>query len=51
LRHETILRLYFGKQEERTLYIGVANNLLTRVYEHKNCLVGGFTQKYHVELA
>jgi putative endonuclease len=32
------------------LYAGVTNNLLRRVYEHKNKLVEGFTQKYNTHL-
>ncbi len=31
-----------------TLYTGVTSNLLKRIYEHKNNLIKGFTQKYHV---
>jgi len=32
----------------KVLYIGVTNNLQRRIYEHKQKLVPGFTEKYNV---
>ena len=31
-----------------TLYIGMTNDLKRRLYEHKNKLIPGFTEKYNV---
>ena len=31
-----------------TLYVGVTNNLVRRVFEHKSKLINGFTERYDV---
>ena len=31
-----------------TLYIGVTSNLVQRIWQHKNNIVKGFTEKYNV---
>ena len=31
-----------------TLYVGMTNDLRRRLYEHKNKLIPGFTEKYNV---
>ena len=46
-------KIYFvyilASKRNGTLYIGVTNNLENRMYQHKNKLVDGFTQKYGVD--
>ena len=31
-----------------TLYVGITNDLRRRLYEHKNNLIPGFTEKYNI---
>jgi len=37
-----------SSKDRGTLYIGVTNDLVKRVWEHKNGYVEGFTKKYNI---
>ncbi|MBN1302643.1 MAG: GIY-YIG nuclease family protein [Melioribacteraceae bacterium] len=40
--------IYIMTNKSKTLYIGMTNNLIRRVYEHKNKSADGFTKKYNL---
>lgn len=48
MERESYIYLLANKHNN-VLYTGVTNDLVRRIYEHKNKLVAGFTQKYNVD--
>ncbi|MGH7204424.1 MAG: GIY-YIG nuclease family protein [Candidatus Levyibacteriota bacterium] len=42
--------IYVMSNKSKTLYAGVTSNLVQRVYQHKNNLVEGFTQRYNIHI-
>ena len=37
-----------ASERNGTLYVGITNDLKRRIYEHKNNLIKGFTEKYNI---
>jgi putative endonuclease len=40
--------VYILTNKSKTLYVGVTNDLLRRMYEHKNKMINGFTKRYNI---
>jgi putative endonuclease len=41
--------VYITTNRSGTLYVGLTNNIIRRVHQHKNKLIKGFTEKYNID--
>ena len=44
-----VCHVYIMTSKSGTLYVGITSNLKKRIYEHKNHLIPGFSNKYDVD--
>lgn len=40
--------VYIAANRSKTLYVGVTNNLVRRIDEHKNKIANGFSRQYNI---
>ncbi len=49
MKHQGEYYVYIlASKKDGVLYVGITNDLIKRVYQHKNNLIEGFTKKYFV---
>ena len=48
MRNKQAVIYIMASSKNGTIYIGVTNNLITRVWQHKSDMIKGFSKKYKV---
>lgn len=41
--------VYIATKRTNTIYVGVTNDLVRRMHEHRSKLIPGFTEKYNID--